>query len=324
MDGFRTGTLHPVLTRPDILVLGSGGILGEAWMTGVLAGLEDASGVDLNRCEYFLGTSAGAIVACRLAAGERMRRPRDEPGNESAPIPPPELGDATDAVVPFTRSAGGVARAATWALGLGTPAVAASLSIAARPGALARTAVLRTMPRPQGSLAGVRDAIAASDARFDGRLRVAAVDRQSGRRVIFGAPGAPYATVGEAVEASCTVPWLFAPVLIGGREYVDGGVWSPTNLDACPAGRSAHVLCLNPTAGLRGRNPAITLARNTSKSVTALEATILRTRGASVSVIGPDSPAVMAIGTNLMAPAPRTRVLASGYRQGLELALSVR
>jgi NTE family protein len=310
-----------VLTRPDILVLGSGGILGEAWMTGVLAGLEDASGVDLSRCEYFLGTSAGAIVAYRLAAGERLRRPRDD-GDSTAP--PRSRGDASEAVVPFTRSAGSAARAATWALGLGTPAVAASLSLASRPGALARTAVLRTMPRPQGSLAGMREAIEASNARFDGRLRVAAVDRQSGRRVIFGAPGAPSASVAEAVEASCTVPWLFEPVRIGGREYVDGGVWSPTNLDACPAGRSAHVLCLNPTAGLQGRNPAITLARNTSKSVTALEATILRTRGASVSVIGPDSPAVMAIGTDLMAPAPRTRVLASGYRQGLELALSVR
>ena len=53
---------------------------------------------------------------------------------------------------------------------------------------------------------------------------------------MFGSPGAPVATVAEAVEASCTVPWLFAPVEIGGREYVDGGVWVPTNLDAAPAG----------------------------------------------------------------------------------------
>ena len=86
--------------------------------------------------------------------------------------------------------------------------------------------------------------------RFDGRLRVATVDRRTGRRVMFGSPGAPMATVAEAVEASCTVPWLFAPVVIGGREYVDGGVWSPTNLDAAPAGRDTHVLCLNPTSAV--------------------------------------------------------------------------
>ena len=52
----------------------------------------------------------------------------------------------------------------------------------------------------------------------------------------------------DAVLASCAVPWLFAPVQIGGHEYVDGGVWSPTNLDAAPGGRGAHVLCLVPTA----------------------------------------------------------------------------
>ena len=64
-----------MLTRPDVLVLGGGGVLGEAWMMGVLAGLEDATGFDLRRCEHFVGTSAGSIVAARLAAGESPRRP---------------------------------------------------------------------------------------------------------------------------------------------------------------------------------------------------------------------------------------------------------
>ena len=45
--------------RPDVLVLGGGGVLGEAWMMGVLAGIEDATGFDLRDCEYFVGTSAG-------------------------------------------------------------------------------------------------------------------------------------------------------------------------------------------------------------------------------------------------------------------------
>src|SRR5690242_6625603 len=36
-----------MLTRPDVLVLGGGGVLGEAWMMGVLAGIEDATGFDL-------------------------------------------------------------------------------------------------------------------------------------------------------------------------------------------------------------------------------------------------------------------------------------
>ena len=83
-------------------------------------------------------------------------------------------------------------------------------------------------------------------ARFDGRLRIAAVDAARGKRVMFGAPDEPKATVAEAVLASCAVPWIFAPVEIGGREYVDGGVWSPTNLDAVPAGRGTRVLRADP------------------------------------------------------------------------------
>src|SRR5258705_1033 len=71
-------------------------------------------------------------------------------------------------------------------------------------------------------------------AAFAGRVGVAAAPRRSGRRVLFGVPGAPDASVRDAVLASCAVPWLFAPVEIGGREYVDGGVWSLTNLDAAP------------------------------------------------------------------------------------------
>src|SRR3982750_1882313 len=42
-------TLHAVsdcFLRPDVLVLAGGGMLGEAWMTGVLAGVEEAAGVD--------------------------------------------------------------------------------------------------------------------------------------------------------------------------------------------------------------------------------------------------------------------------------------
>jgi len=31
---------------PDVLVLGGGGILGEAWMTAVIAGLEETTSFD--------------------------------------------------------------------------------------------------------------------------------------------------------------------------------------------------------------------------------------------------------------------------------------
>ena len=54
---------------PDVLVLGGGGVLGETWMTAVLAGLAERSGFDARACEAFVGTSAGSIVAAALVAG---------------------------------------------------------------------------------------------------------------------------------------------------------------------------------------------------------------------------------------------------------------
>src|SRR4051794_32391214 len=59
------------MERPDVLVLGAGGTLGEAWMRGLLSGLEAAADLDFRECEYFVGTSAGSIVAATLAAGRR-------------------------------------------------------------------------------------------------------------------------------------------------------------------------------------------------------------------------------------------------------------
>jgi NTE family protein len=148
-----------------------------------------------------------------------------------------------------------------------------------------------------------------------------AVDRDSGRRVVFGAPGAPDATVAQAVQASCSVPWMFAPMRIDGREYVDGGIWSNTNLDVAPAGRLTQVLCLNPIASL---DIAIAspfgLLRAIAGSTATLETLALRGRGAKVRMIGPTRDIARVMGPNLMDPSHREIVLEGGYAQGLELA----
>jgi len=277
-------------------------------MSGVLAGLEDGSGVDLRRCEYFVGTSAGSIVAARLAAGLAPRRPAAGSAE----------GDTSSLREDSAAAGTGMAqRAAAWAMALGSPLLGPALVLSAPSGALARAALLRSFDPPTRSLHELRTEIEGLDVGFDGRLRVVAVARDTGRRVVFGRPASPIATVGQAVEASCTVPWLFAPVTIAGREYVDGGAWSPTNLDVAPAGRGSHVLCLSPTAGLAGTGRWITLARRTSKTVTSVEAAVLRARGANVIVVGPDATSMAAIGADLMATQPRARVHLAGYRQGL-------
>jgi NTE family protein len=136
---------------------------------------------------------------------------------------------------------------------------------------------------------------------------------------VFGSPRGPRASVAAAVTASCTVPWLFAPVEIDGREYVDGGVWSPTNLDAAPAGRDTHVLCLHPMANIAGTHPLLAVIRRVSRTAVSLEALAVRRRGALVQWVAPDAHATAAMGSNFMDRAPRARVLAAGYAQGMSV-----
>jgi NTE family protein len=302
-----------MITRPDVLVLGGGGLLGVEWMMGVLGGIEDATGFDLRACEYFVGTSAGSIVAERLAGGRTPRRP-DHPGTElAAPIAREPEGGAAAALA-LARRAGG------WTLTTWTPLAPLALSATGPAGAFVRAGLLSSIPRPYRRLDDLQRYVENGGTRFDGRLRVTAVDRRRGRRVVFGGPGAPYATVAQAVAASCSVPWLFAPVTIGADEYVDGGVWSPTNMDAAPAGRDTHVLCLNPTAGIYGSHPLINAARRIARSAAAIESLALRRRGAIVQTLAPDLASAAAMGGDFMDAAPRAQVLTAGYHQGLAVA----
>jgi NTE family protein len=299
-------------SRPDVLVLGGGGVLGEAWMMGVLAGIEDGTGFDLRDCDYYVGTSAGAIVAAHLVAGQPPRRPSTVGTEVGAPAPPRPIDGLAAAGLAAARRAGAyaLAAAATFA--------PLALGLAAPGGAVARAVLLRRLPRPKSTLNDLRGNIERLEPRFDGRLRVTAVDRGNGRRVVFGSPRGPRASVAAAVEASCSVPWLFAPVEIGDREYVDGGVWSPTNLDAAPAGRDTHVLCLNPTASIPATNGVLAVIRSVSRTAVSVEALALRRRGAAVRMLAPNDECAELMGVDFMDREPRGRVLAAGYRQGLQ------
>lgn len=272
---------------PDALVLGAGGPPAAVWMRDVL----DAGGIDLRECEYIVGTSAGALLAAALAAG----REPEAAGEAIAAwgelvvgeAGQPERADLDEADPPARAGRlplpAGLARAAARrATAVVAPFVPLAMAVAAPGGAVARAGVLASMARRELPLDALAPLLEAVGARFDGRLRIVATDRRTGRRVVFGAPGAPRATVDEAVRASCAAPWLFAPVRIGEREYVDGGVWSPLNLDAVPAGRGTEVLALNPTAAMSGPTRAFSLAAQ------AAETLALTARGATVRVIAPD------------------------------------
>ena len=282
-------------------------------MTAVLAGLGEVTGFDARACEGYVGTSAGSIVAAALVAGVDPRsRLGDLP--EQAPVP---------AAVPDTEP-GLLARALQLGLEAGGtaagPLAAVGLRSTEAGGALARRAALARVPKGGRSLGRLGRELEHAGARWDGRLSIAAVALDSGRRVMFGTAGSPPAPVGKAVEASCAIPGVFEPIVIDGRSYVDGGAWSPTNLDRAPAHRGTRVLCLNPTGSMRPRLAAPFGALGPlSRSVAAIEALALERRGARVTTVSPDAASLAAIGPNLMDPGPRSRVTQAGLAQGRAL-----
>ena len=277
-------------------------------MWGYLGGLRRGGGQDPRRAKQLIGTSAGSIVAARLAGGEDPGRGEERVRWDGEAEPERRTSALRAAIEGATRIS----------MGALSPLAAPALMAATPGGALARAAVLARVPSGRIELRELRSRVEALGPTFDdGRLNIVAVDRGSGRRVVFGSDSAPDASVAEAVAASCAVPGLFAPVDIAGREYVDGGVWSPTNLDLASAGSGDCVLCLVPTA-VMGTGPAVALRGLAAgwRLATSVEAAAARRRGAEVEIVAPDAGSARAMGTDLMNPGRRASVLAEGFRQG--------
>lgn len=283
-------------------------------MNALLAGLEESSGYDARNCACFIGTSAGSIVASALAGGVRPRV---------------RLGDIAErpaaAQADVGESQSGVRRAVEALAELGSVAAAPLASLAltstAAGGAALRRLALARIPRGRRSLAELGRMVERLGVQWDGRLQLAAVELESGRRVMLGAPGAPELSVSEAVQASCAIPGVFRPVSAGGSTYVDGGVWSPTNMDAAQVTRGSRVLCLNPTGSMRPtlRVPAGAIGA-VSRSLAAAESLALSRRGAKVTTVNPDPASLRAMGTNLLDPRRRADVIGAGLAQGRQLA----
>jgi NTE family protein len=302
------------MQTPDVLVLGGGGILGEAWMSAVLAGLDEAEDFDARHCGLYVGTSAGSIVAASLVAGL-------PPGARLAGPSQPTAGPVEEAGERVTRPRQAFDAAAEFAGAAAAPLASLAFASTAGGGALIRRTLLRRVSPGSRSLAELGRMVQETGVRWDGRLRIVAVELETGRRTVFGAPDAPVLSVAEAVQASCAIPGVFAPVLANGRTYVDGGAWSPTNMDAAEVSRGDRVLCLNPTGSLRpASGPLAGALGSASRGIAATEALVLRDRGAIVTSINPDEANATAMGANLMDPRGRRAVIEHGLAQGRRLA----
>ncbi len=146
-------------------------------------------------------------------------------------------------------------------------------------------------------------------------LWMVACDYATGRRVAFGREGSPPADLADAVAASCAIPGFYHPVTIAGRRYVDGGLYSNSNLDLLRAAELDLVICLNPTSSLnpmRAWNPlerAAEHARRAAGRRLGSEAKKLRAAGTEVVLIQPTGKDLEVMGPNLMSRRRRHDVI---------------
>ncbi|WP_240347262.1 patatin-like phospholipase family protein [Curtobacterium sp. 24E2] len=112
----------------------------------------------------------------------------------------------------------------------------------------------------------------------------------------------------RAVAASCSVPFVWSPVGIEGRPYVDGGVRSGTNADAAAGHERVLVIACGPE-GPSPVGPWLDVAVES-----------LRAGGSSVEVVVADSTAQEAFGTNSLSLATQAPSAEAGRAQGTAVA----
>ncbi|MBV9292377.1 MAG: patatin-like phospholipase family protein [Frankiales bacterium] len=297
------------------LVLGGGGVLGAAWMIGALQAVRETYDWDPGGAEAIVGTSAGSVLGALLASGVTV----ETLVNHQRGVPAP--GDPQIDFDPDTASGGSLPPRPKLRLGS-----AALLARAARnPRKLPPLAILSGLaPRGRGSLAPVGELISAANPDRDWPEHpgcwIVTLDYETGRRVAFGRPGSPPATLAEAVMASCSIPGWYAPVVIDGRRYVDGGAWSPTSLDLLTRRELDEVIVLAPMVSFDYDEPPTVVGRLERRFRRAMtkrvlhEAGKVRRHGTAVTILGPGREDLEAIGVNLMDHRRRLRVFETSLR----------
>jgi NTE family protein len=304
--------------RRTALVLGAGGVLGAAWMTGALASLADRLPCAAGDVDLIVGTSAGSVLAAAL----RCRAPFEEVvawqrGQATGPLRESAALAAHDGPLPPLPR---------WRFGSVPLAWAALVTPHRVPPWVAASAWL---PHGRGRHAALRSLVTGLQVGFDGspswwwaddRTWIAAVDYDSGQRVLFGREGAPRASLPDAVVASCSIPGWYEPTVIGGRRYVDGGVWSMTSLDVLGSTDVQDIYVLAPMASTEPDHPLqphLQMERRLRQVLTVIlvrQAKALAARGKRVTVLTPGPRDLAAMGINLMDPRRRQDVLDLSFR----------
>jgi NTE family protein len=295
------------------LVLGAGGVVGQAYHAGVLAALEHDLGWDARTAELVVGSSAGSVTGTLLRigvpAGDLAAWAVEAPlESKEGQVLAETLGDdIPDFPGPSLRDA-----LRRWQL----PSPALLGRTLRRPWAFRPSvAAMTLLPIGQVDLASHVATLeeVAGDEWPDG-LWICAARRSDGGRVVFGRPGSPRASLHQAVAASCAIPSYFQPVSIEGIRYFDGGVHSPTNADVLRHEDLDLVIVVSPMSAARGRcwSPDALLRLAFHRRL-AGEVRKLRRSGVEVVTFEPASRSIPALGLNAMAADRADRVVRAAF-----------
>jgi NTE family protein len=233
------------------LVLGGGGFTGGVYEIGALRALDLlAVNSTVNDFDVYVGTSAGSFVAGMLANGitpdEMM-----QVINEQVPS---ELEDLDLGKVLKPNYLGFLQKAAM--LPVRTAELVVNLVRMGEFSAMdIGVGLAEALPTGFYSGSGISDYIERSLAEVDGandfrllekELYLTATDLDTCERIVFGEDGWDDVPISKAVQCSTTLPLVYKPVDLKGRQLIDGGVRSTTNVDIAVEKGAKFIIVVNP------------------------------------------------------------------------------
>ena len=294
------------------LVLGAGGMVGQAFHAGTLAALEHDLGWDARSAEVIVGTSAGSVTGAALRLGVRgldlaadavAMAPSDEGRRFLAAL---DLGAVSFPAFELRQLL------RPWHL----PSRRLLAEIARRPWAFRPGVVALTLVPPGWvDLSDQTDALVPLlGPSWPVGPRVCATRADTGARVVFGEEDHPEVRLDRAVSASCAIPGYFQPVEIDGVRHLDGGVHSATNADCLRLDHLDLVIVSSPMSAAAGRaRSADAVLRWSNHRRLEHEVSRLRAAGTTVVTFEPTSTVLADMGLNAMANDRSDRVMREAF-----------
>ena len=233
------------------LVLGGGGFTGGVYEIGALRALDLlAVNSTVNNFDIYVGTSAGSFVAAMLANGVTP----EEMMQVINPQEPSELDDLQLDKVLKPNYLGFLQKTA--ALPLRSLELARAVIRFKELSAIdLGVAMAENLPSGLYSGRGIHEYVAESlmdggrsnDFRMlDPELYLTATDLDTCERIVFGEEGWSDVPISKAVECSTALPIVYKPVDLKGRQFVDGGIRSTTNVDIAVEKGAKFIVVVNP------------------------------------------------------------------------------